>query len=724
MKMFNRKPCMKCGGKVKYKNGGKLRLPIMFGGGTPPNCDPGYMVDPNDATKCIPAQTISSSAQNTSQIIPLFPIPGTSNASNNLYGISGISSYGPAPLTTTTTINPNVPPGIPNNMQNTGVPSGINIWQTENKPISFNNTGNGFNPFNVKMDPKQTGPEQKIGVEQYVLNQSTTTTTTIPKVNFPGNVKLEIANSFVNAISRAVASNRNFNEYFDRQNFFRTPINDWATNEQKGVPGYNTYFKSGGELIKANMGLSITTQSTRPPRGPKLNCGPGGCVEKFTQAWNSPGKINYAKVRRRDMREVPEFESLQGWLSDEEIEKYQNDPSSIFTYAAAKRIQNMRDPKNNWVRTDGTYAGNKGSAENFFNLMGQLERSGIYDPNDLSKLQMWAASQGNIKDRINKDYYSYLSIPNPPKNYTNQELNTMMQNFQRNASNFPGYNFQNYKKGGSINNNKNNNMIKIKKENRGKFTAQARRAGMGVQEFADYVLGNRGKFSDATVKRANFARNAAGWKKEFGGTTMYNPYYDQLYMMQDGGAMPMEGGMEGQAGGEDQMQQIIMMIVEALREGMAPEEIIQALVQMGIPQEQAVQILQAVVEQLQQGGGEGQMQGAPMEGQQQQAMAQQAAPPMRRGGYKMQEGGSMDDQTNMIIESYSQLKGISPEQLMQQISQQLQSVPPAQRNQTLQTILKGFAAEIQQAQQGAEAGQMQQEQGMMRLGGMHSNYYR
>jgi hypothetical protein len=97
---------------------------------------------------------------------------------------------------------------------------------------------------------------------------------------------------------------------------------------------------------------------------------------------------------------------------------------------------------------------------------------------------------------------------------------------------------------------------------------------------------------------------------------------------------------------------------------------------------------------------------------------------MRRGGYKMQQGGSMDDQTNMIIESYSQLKGISPEQLMQQISQQLQSVPPGQRNQTLQTILKGFAAEIQQAQQGAEAGQMQQEQGMMRLGGMHSNYYR
>lgn len=54
--------------------------------------------------------------------------------------------------------------------------------------------------------------------------------------------------------------------------------------------------------------------------------------------------------------------------------------------------------------------------------------------------------------------------------------------------------------------------IKIKKENRGKFTDSAKRSGMGVQEFASHVLSNKDKYSTAQVKRANFARNASKWK--------------------------------------------------------------------------------------------------------------------------------------------------------------------------------------------------------------------
>lgn len=53
--------------------------------------------------------------------------------------------------------------------------------------------------------------------------------------------------------------------------------------------------------------------------------------------------------------------------------------------------------------------------------------------------------------------------------------------------------------------------IRIKKENRGKFTAQAKRAGMSVQEYARHVLKKGSKASAATKKRANFARNAAEW---------------------------------------------------------------------------------------------------------------------------------------------------------------------------------------------------------------------
>jgi hypothetical protein len=59
--------------------------------------------------------------------------------------------------------------------------------------------------------------------------------------------------------------------------------------------------------------------------------------------------------------------------------------------------------------------------------------------------------------------------------------------------------------------------ININPANEGKFTASARRAGMGVQEFASKVLANKEDYSSTQVKRANFARNAAGWNKANGG---------------------------------------------------------------------------------------------------------------------------------------------------------------------------------------------------------------
>jgi hypothetical protein len=64
--------------------------------------------------------------------------------------------------------------------------------------------------------------------------------------------------------------------------------------------------------------------------------------------------------------------------------------------------------------------------------------------------------------------------------------------------------------------------IHINPANKGKFTASAERAGMGVQEFARHVLANSEDYSSTQVKRANFARNAAGWKHEMGGVQQYN----------------------------------------------------------------------------------------------------------------------------------------------------------------------------------------------------------
>ena len=54
--------------------------------------------------------------------------------------------------------------------------------------------------------------------------------------------------------------------------------------------------------------------------------------------------------------------------------------------------------------------------------------------------------------------------------------------------------------------------IKIKKSHEGLFTAKAKRAGMGVQAFAKKVLSApEGKYSPATRRQANFARNAKSW---------------------------------------------------------------------------------------------------------------------------------------------------------------------------------------------------------------------
>ena len=83
------------------------------------------------------------------------------------------------------------------------------------------------------------------------------------------------------------------------------------------------------------------------------------------------------------------------------------------------------------------------------------------------------------------------------------QVNNVMQNNARNAMQY-AYAAE----GGPIN---------IKKKNRGKFTESANRAGMGVQEFARHVLANKDKYSSTLVKRANFARNAAGWKHALGG---------------------------------------------------------------------------------------------------------------------------------------------------------------------------------------------------------------
>ena len=55
--------------------------------------------------------------------------------------------------------------------------------------------------------------------------------------------------------------------------------------------------------------------------------------------------------------------------------------------------------------------------------------------------------------------------------------------------------------------------IEIKPENKGKFTKWAKARGMTVKEAYAKVLKNKDRYPASVVKMANFARNAAGWKK-------------------------------------------------------------------------------------------------------------------------------------------------------------------------------------------------------------------
>jgi hypothetical protein len=54
--------------------------------------------------------------------------------------------------------------------------------------------------------------------------------------------------------------------------------------------------------------------------------------------------------------------------------------------------------------------------------------------------------------------------------------------------------------------------IHIKKSTKGTFTAAAKKSGMSVQKKATSVLNNPNA-SPAMKKKANFAKNAAKWKK-------------------------------------------------------------------------------------------------------------------------------------------------------------------------------------------------------------------
>jgi hypothetical protein len=88
--------------------------------------------------------------------------------------------------------------------------------------------------------------------------------------------------------------------------------------------------------------------------------------------------------------------------------------------------------------------------------------------------------------------------------------------------------------------------IHIKESKKGTFTAAATKHGKSVQEFARQVLANKDNYSSAMVKKANFAKNAAGWKHAQGGPMVSNvPQPFNGPSAQNRGGMMVEYGRGG-----------------------------------------------------------------------------------------------------------------------------------------------------------------------------------
>lgn len=120
----------------------------------------------------------------------------------------------------------------------------------------------------------------------------------------------------------------------------------------------------------------------------------------------------------------------------------------------------------------------------------------------------------------------------------------------------------------------------------------------------------------------------------------------QEMMMQQGPPMEQQGAAPQQeGGGQDQaMQQVVQFIMEALQQQMPQEQIVAQIVEMtGMGEEEAMQILQLVVEKMSGGGEQAPQEGAmmPPQGPEQEMMQQGPPPGMRMGGTPCYKCGGM-----------------------------------------------------------------------------------
>jgi len=205
-------------------------------------------------------------------------------------------------------------------------------------------------------------------------------------------------------------------------------------------------------------------------------------------------------------------------------------------------------------------------------------------------------------------------------------------------------------------------------------------AAYGLPEYnlgASFQDGGSPLYSTQGQALRNFMNTVAYGRD--GNQSMYNVQFPEVgpRRYDDGGMSPQEAAVAQQQGqqapSQGQLQnvdpqQIMQMVAQKLQQGEEPGQILQELVQQGIPQEQAQQIIEQVMQQMQGGPNPGApepngVQEYP-QGQEPQQMMEQGAPQamygmgMRYGGTnkKYKVGGEYDvnesDVKKLIAQGY------------------------------------------------------------------------
>jgi hypothetical protein len=139
------------------------------------------------------------------------------------------------------------------------------------------------------------------------------------------------------------------------------------------------------------------------------------------------------------------------------------------------------------------------------------------EPMDMSNMSMIQSNIQNSLPAANTSRYSSVVDMLKSKGQDSSFSGRQKLALEKGIKNYTGTAEQNMQLIDMLSSVKYGGGIHINPANKGKFTASANRAGMGVQEFARHVLANKEDYSSTQVKRANFARNASKWKHAEGG---------------------------------------------------------------------------------------------------------------------------------------------------------------------------------------------------------------